>query len=142
MTVDAQLHHEISDVLIRYATGIDGKDWDLFRSCFADECVLDYSPIGVWRSPEEIATFMDAAHATSPHTMHRITNIVVTSTGDGTAKARSYVDALILMGAATAAHPTGFYDDELVRTADGWQIIRRRFTSVLMRLTNGIEPSA
>ena len=142
MTVDAQLHHEIADVLIRYATGIDSKDWELFRSCFAHECELDYSPIGVWRSPDEIAAFMDAAHANSPHTMHRITNIVVTSAGDGAAKARSYVDALILMGAATAAHPTGFYDDELVRTTDGWRIARRRFTSVLMRVTDGIEQTA
>jgi 3-phenylpropionate/cinnamic acid dioxygenase small subunit len=138
MLVDAQLHHEISEVLIRYATGIDSKDWQLFRTCFTDDCELDYSPIGVWRSLDEVATFMEAVHASCPYTLHRITNVVVTGTGDGTATARSYVDALVLLDAATAAHPTGFYDDELVRTADGWRIARRRFTSVLMRVTNGV----
>ena len=28
---------QIAEVLIRYATGIDSKDWPLLRSCWTDE---------------------------------------------------------------------------------------------------------
>ena len=36
------------------------------------------------------------------------------------------------MGAddAGGAHAAGFYDDDLVRTDDGWRIARRRYTMV------------
>ena len=49
-------------------------------------------------------------------------------------RARSYVDAIVL-GAdnATGIRAVGYYDDELVRTEHGWQIRRRRFTSVLLQ---------
>jgi SnoaL-like domain len=39
---------DIFDVLIRYATGIDRRDWSLFRAVFTDDCILDYGEIGVW----------------------------------------------------------------------------------------------
>lgn len=32
----------ISDVVHRYATGIDRRNWTLYRSCFADEAVFDF----------------------------------------------------------------------------------------------------
>ena len=31
---------------MRYATGIDRRDWALLRSCFTDDCVADYGDIG------------------------------------------------------------------------------------------------
>ena len=139
MTADATLQHDVSDVLIRYATAIDTKDWALLQTCFTAECLLDYGEIGVWRSPEEIAQFMAAAHAGSPHTLHRVTNIVVTATEAGTATARSYIDGLVLIDALTAANPAGYYDDELVRTDEGWQITRRTFTLVLMQIASGVR---
>jgi hypothetical protein len=33
----------------------------------------------------------------------------------------------------TGFNPIGFYDDELVRTPDGWRIVRRTFTMVTFR---------
>ena len=44
LTVETLLARtEISDVVHRYATGIDRRDWPLFRSCFADEIDLDFT---------------------------------------------------------------------------------------------------
>ena len=34
---------EISDVVNRYATGIDRRDWTLYRSIFADEVDFDFT---------------------------------------------------------------------------------------------------
>lgn len=34
---------DVLDVLARFAHGIDGRDWELYRSVFADEIAVDYS---------------------------------------------------------------------------------------------------
>ena len=129
--VGRDAHAEIADVLVRYATGIDRRDWSLFRSCFVADCEADYGAIGTWHNVEEITEYMQTAHEHCRHTLHRITNIGVAGVSEHAASARSYVDALI-MGpeGGGGVRATGFYDDELVRTDDGWQIARRRFTMV------------
>jgi 3-phenylpropionate/cinnamic acid dioxygenase small subunit len=38
----------VTDVLIRYATAVDTRNWDLFRSCFTPEAVADYGEVGRW----------------------------------------------------------------------------------------------
>ncbi|MDY6998754.1 MAG: nuclear transport factor 2 family protein [Actinomycetota bacterium] len=130
MTTD---HQQISDVLVRYATGIDRRDWALFRTVFAEDCELDYGEIGSWHGVDAVVEFMTAAHAMAGHTLHRITNQVIAVDGD-TATARAYVDALILsQDNSSGVNAAGFYDDELVRTGGGWRIARRRFTTVLVR---------
>ena len=121
---------DISDLLLRYATGIDRRDWVLFRTVFTDDCELDYGEIGVWKGVDAVTDFMEQVHAMAGHTMHRMSNQVITVDGD-TAEARTYVDALIMAGDnKSGVNAIGFYDDEIVRTADGWRIARRRFTAV------------
>lgn len=62
--------------------------------------------------------------------LHRLSNQAITIDGD-TAVARTYVDALIMAADnQTGVNGIGFYDDEIVRTPDGWRIARRRFTAV------------
>ncbi|BBX69091.1 nuclear transport factor 2 family protein [Mycolicibacterium psychrotolerans] len=130
---DAEDKQEITDVLIRYATGIDTRDWPLFRTVFTEDCRLDYGEIGIWHGVDAVTEFMVAAHAPAGHTMHRITNPVVTVDGD-TARARAYVDALIMAADnESGVHAAGVYDDEFVRTGQGWRLARRRFTTVLVR---------
>lgn len=124
---------DIRDVLIRYATGIDRRDWPLFRTVFTDDCELDYGEIGHWRGVDAVVEFMVAAHEMAGHTLHRITNQAVSVDGDA-ATAQAYVDALIMSQDNTSGvNAAGFYDDELVRTDTGWRIRRRRFTTVMVR---------
>jgi 3-phenylpropionate/cinnamic acid dioxygenase small subunit len=121
---------DIADVLLRYATGIDRRDWPLFRSVFTDDCELDYGEVGSWRGVDAVTEFMQQAHALAGHTMHRLTNQVVTVDGDS-AQTRTYVDALIMLADNNSGvNAAGFYDDEFVRTEKGWQIARRRFVQV------------
>jgi 3-phenylpropionate/cinnamic acid dioxygenase small subunit len=124
---------DISDLLVRYATGIDRRDWPLFRTVFTDDCELDYGEIGAWKGVEAVAKFMEQVHAMAGHTLHRLSNQVITVDGDR-ATARTYVDALIMAGdnasGGAGVNGIGFYDDDIVRTHDGWRINRRRFTVV------------
>jgi 3-phenylpropionate/cinnamic acid dioxygenase small subunit len=120
----------IADVLARYATGIDRRDWSLFRTVFTDDCQLDYGEIGAWNGVDAVTDFMEQTHAMAGHTLHRLTNQVITVDGDS-AQARTYVDALIMMADnKSGVNGIGYYDDELVRTHTGWRIARRRFTAV------------
>jgi 3-phenylpropionate/cinnamic acid dioxygenase small subunit len=130
---------DISDLLVRYATGIDRRDWPLFRTVFTDDCELDYGEVGAWTGVDAVTDFMEQVHAPAGHTLHRLTNQVITIEGDK-ALARTYVDALVMFGdnqtgsaggaGGAGANGVGFYDDEIVRTSDGWRIARRRFTAV------------
>jgi 3-phenylpropionate/cinnamic acid dioxygenase small subunit len=121
---------DISDLLVRYATGIDRRDWPLFRTVFTDDCELDYGEIGTWHGVDAVTDFMDTTHAMAGHTLHRLTNQAITLDGDN-ASARTYIDAVIMFGDnQSGVNAWGFYDDEIVRTTDGWRIARRRFTQV------------
>ena len=116
---------------MRYASGIDRRDWDLFRSCFTPDCAVDYGEIGVWNGVEEITAFMVAVHEQCGYTLHRISNVAVERLPDG-AQARSYVDAVI-MGSDNrdGVRAIGFYDDRLIYSdSGGWKIARRNFTTV------------
>ncbi len=104
---------DIADVLVRYATGIDRRDWTLFRTVFTDDCELDYGEVGSWKGVDAVTEFMQQAHALAGHTMHRLTNQVITVDGDS-AQARTYVDALIMLGDNTSGvNAAGFYDDDI-----------------------------
>jgi 3-phenylpropionate/cinnamic acid dioxygenase small subunit len=135
--VDHDVRQDVADVLVRYATGIDRRDWALFRSCFTDDCDADYGDIGVWRGADAITGWMEQSHQRCGHTLHRITNQVITPNGDGVA-ARSYVDAIVMAADnGSGARAVGYYDDEFVNTGDGWKIAGRRFTLVLVQ--TGLE---
>ena len=135
MTVEGRAKEDIAEVLVRYATGIDRRDWDLFRSCFAADCLAEYEGIGTWESADDITSFMVTAHAGMGQTMHRISNIAVDVHSDGDrAVARSYVDGVLMApDGESGFNPIGFYDDELVHATDGWRIAHRTFTMVTFR---------
>jgi SnoaL-like domain len=128
--VGREVRQDVLEVLVRYATGIDRRDWALFRSCFAEDCEADYGDIGVWRSADEITAFMEQTHAGRGHALHRVTNGTITPSTDGVS-ARCYADAIV-RGAdnMNGANAIGYYDDELTATDGGWKIARRRLTMV------------
>ncbi|MEX5712183.1 nuclear transport factor 2 family protein [Parafrankia sp. FMc6] len=130
LAVARETREEVTEVLVRYATGIDQRDWDLFRTCFTQDCQADYGGIGAWHSADTITEWMAQVHAGCGHTMHRITNVVMSSNGDGLT-ARSYVDSIVKAADnQSGTQVAGYYDDELVNTSDGWKISQRRFTPV------------
>jgi 3-phenylpropionate/cinnamic acid dioxygenase small subunit len=130
---DREARQDIAEVLVRYATGIDRRDWDLFRTCFTDDFRGDYGDLGSWQDVDGITDYMVTSHERMGHTLHRLSNIAVTVDGDA-AEARSYVDAVIMApDGGSGVNAVGFYDDRLRRTGDGWRIAERHFTMVHVR---------
>lgn len=76
----------VLDVLARFAHGIDGRDWALYRSVFADEIDLDYSsyrPGSAGRMPAD--AWVDRAKALFPGldaSQHALFNCAVSEQGD------------------------------------------------------------
>jgi len=122
---------EIAALLTRYATGIDRRDWAMFEACFTEDAHTDYGTFGEWSSAAQITAFMRDAHSAMGYTLHRLSNMAISAKGPS-ATARCYVDALLMPGAAGGEthRGIGFYDDELVKTEQGWRIRFRRFTAV------------
>jgi 3-phenylpropionate/cinnamic acid dioxygenase small subunit len=124
----------ISDVQLRYATGVDTRDWPLFRSCFTDEIETDFSSVG--GSPpqrikaddwvERVRRTIDGLQATQ----HMITNQVITLNGDE-ATCVAYVQARHHLPNETSGSDQvmyGYYTNRFVRTAEGWKIRARKLT--------------
>ena len=122
--------HDIAKVLVAYAASIDGRDWDRFRTCFTADVEAVYDGVGTWHDVEAIAAFMVEAHVGMGPTLHRLSNLDIAVDGDR-ASARSYVDAVVLAPDGELGIQTlGTYDDDLIRTDDGWRIARRHFMAV------------
>jgi SnoaL-like domain len=122
---------QIGGVLVRYATGIDRREWDLFRTCWTPDVVADYGEIGQFAGVDGLTDFMFASHDAMGPTHHRLSNFVIDVGAGGDpdrADARSNVHAVLI---ATPGDPNswidaiGHYDDTFIRTADGWRISHR-----------------
>jgi 3-phenylpropionate/cinnamic acid dioxygenase small subunit len=119
---------EIDDLLTRYATALDAKNWDLFSTCFTPDAFIDYTAAGgVKGTLTEVRQWLGDVMAKFPMTQHLVTNRAIDIDGD-TATCRSSLfnpmglpdnDSLMVF------FDGGYYRDKLLRTADGWRISER-----------------
>ena len=118
----------ISDVQLRYATGIDMRDWELYRTCFTDDLEVDFSSV-FGGGPRQVKAdrWVETVRRTISGlkaTQHMITNHVITLTGDE-ATCVAYVQARHHLPNDTGASEQamlGYYTNRFVRTPDGWRI--------------------
>ena len=136
---------EISEVQLRYATGTDTRDWQLFRSCFTDEVEIDFSagfgaplvtlPADEWvrRTAPQMESF--AA------TQHMITNLVITFDGNDRATCVAYVRARHHKPNTTGDSDQtvyGYYTNRFERTEHGWRMAAVKLTPLWMTGNYGI----
>lgn len=136
---------EISDVQLRYATGTDSHDWELFRSCFTDEIDVDFSEgFGI---PAVHLTADDWVAMTAPQmesftaTQHMMTNLVITFADDDHATCVAYVRARHHLPNSTGGSDQtvyGYYTNTFERTVDGWRIAGLKLTARWMTGNFGI----
>jgi 3-phenylpropionate/cinnamic acid dioxygenase small subunit len=119
----------IQDLLTRYTTAIDGRDWALLDGVFLPDAEIDYRSSGGIRGRyPEVRAWLERALAPFAVSQHLIANSAVELRGD---RARARTMFYNPMGARRPDGSLhlffigGYYEDELVRTPAGWRIARR-----------------
>lgn len=116
----------IADLLVRYTSALDGKDWKRLESCFTADPVFVH-PGGRLKGFPSILARTSAALEPLDATQHLLGNVVV-AVDDDVATATSYFQAQHVR-AGTPGGDTyliaGSYTDALARTGDGWRIAER-----------------
>ena len=124
---------EISDVFSRYATGIDTRNWELWRTCFTDDVVVETPTVrdGFFaKGADQLVAMCKADVEGLDATQHIITNHNINLNGD-TAHCTSYLHAQhVLRGEHSGGHLilAGYYTYDMVRTPDGWKIKKYSLT--------------
>lgn len=148
MTVEELLdRQEIDDLLVRYATAVDTKDWDLYETCFTPDAFIDYeSAGGIKGKLPEVRAWLEKTLVMFPMTQHVVCNRVVEIDGDaGTARSVFYNPMGLPQEGARQIlfFDGGYYNDKLVRTDQGWKISERiEESSYSTRLDRVLQPSS
>ncbi|GAA0486275.1 hypothetical protein GCM10009096_31320 [Parasphingorhabdus litoris] len=119
---------KITDHVLKYATGIDWHQWDLYRSIFADEIMLDFSswsgdPASIMPADDWVAG-VRATLEPFDATQHVLTNFVIDLKEDR-ANCICYMAAhhhLVVDGERQMHSIGGYYVHELERAGEGWLI--------------------
>lgn len=119
----------INDLLIDYCTAVDSRDFDAFSEIFTEDAVIDYSAMGGLRGTrDEIRDYLARVMPNFPHAQHMIGNSRVWIDGDH-ARARTMCHNPMSMPTGDGNYQVAFYgvwyNDKLIRTAEGWRICER-----------------
>lgn len=119
---------EIIEIMNLYAFALDAHAWDLFDKVFAKDVVAVFGPAGAgWDGLDAFKASFAEFHDRLDSHQHTMMGHLVEVDGD-TARAFAYGNWLLIRNAAvggTSWTGTGWYDDELVRTDEGWRITKR-----------------
>jgi SnoaL-like domain len=121
---------EIDDLLLRYATAIDARNWDLLDSVFTEDAHLDYrSAGGIAGSFPEVRRWLSEVLPIFTWTQHLVVNRVVEIDPSGDmARARSIFqnpNQCLVDGEPWLFTVGGCYHDKLQRHPVGWRITTR-----------------
>jgi SnoaL-like domain len=132
MNNQEQLEHKLNvrETIERYFFGVDAKDRRALVSCFCTDAQASYH----WLTPEQktivggIAIGDDVYAVCSLFTSstHSIANLVVDLIGEA-AEANTFAIANVVRGSSLLVRGLR-YQDRLIRTPQGWRIIRRKHT--------------
>ena len=128
----------LQDVMLKYAAGVDERDMELYRSCFADDVeVLDFGEETIYGADAWVAYVKEALKQYGA-TQHMLGPQLATVNGD-TAHARTDVQALHYMADAPDTTLTlwATYRSDMRRVNGEWKIFRHRLVPRGTRLQSG-----
>jgi hypothetical protein len=118
----------IIEVLNLYGFALDAHRWDLMDRVFTQDVHAEFGPAGAfWPNLDVVKRAFADFHESLDNHEHTMMGHVVHVEGDQ-AYAFSYGEWLLEREAAEGGSQwlgKGWYDDELVRTVDGWRIKKR-----------------
>jgi hypothetical protein len=127
-------HQEISDrleieqLLVRYCYAIDQRDWDVYRAVYTRDAVIDDVSAGPGNSVDDMVEFPSRALERVVLIQHAISTANIEIDGDS-ASARTICHCPVVLDRGDGETQMFFqglwYQDELVRTPDGWRISKR-----------------
>lgn len=120
----------IIDLTVAYGAALDERDWDGVAAVFLPDATAVYTD-REHSSAEEIVTRCREGLGRCDASHHMITNQLVQLDGDQ-ATCRSTFQAQHIRTPEAGGNfiIAGTYEDDLVRTPDGWRISHRVLTSV------------
>lgn len=121
---------EIDDLLTRYATGVDRKDWDLWETCFTPDARIDYTAFGgIAGDVKEVRAWLEKTMDMFLMSQHMILNKEISLDGDTATSRAGFYNPMALPiddgEQRLLFFEGGYYCDRLRRTGDGWRIEER-----------------
>ncbi|KOG91763.1 nuclear transport factor 2 family protein [Streptomyces varsoviensis] len=120
---------EIQELLVAYATAVDGKDFDALDQIFTEDAHIDYTAFGaIAGTLAEMKKYLTSSMAQLTACQHLMANTEIRLDGD---RATGRVMAWNALGFPTEdgephiALLGMWYIDEYTRTPAGWRISRR-----------------
>ncbi len=114
------------DLLTRYATAVDRRDWEQYRSIFTTDAEIDYTSAGgIAGTVDEIVEFLSTSLEMFEMTQHLVSNIDLEVNGDSATVTAMFNNPMRLPGGDTW-FTGGWYHHDLVRTPNGWRSRRLR----------------
>ncbi len=121
---------EIQQLLVDYVTAIDTRCFDDLDAVFTRDAYIDYRAMGgIHGHYPQVKAWLSQVLPAFANYGHMLGLPAVTVAGD-TATARTFCfNPMVFAGERPATMLLGlWYDDEFVRTADGWRMSRRAET--------------
>lgn len=118
---------DIGEVLARYCSALDARDWTGLEAVFTPDAGCDYGALGNPHGAAEIASLIRSTIGDLDATQHLIGNVTVTVQGDTATADCSLIAQHIRADTPGGDHYLlgGRYSDRLVRTPEGWRIAHR-----------------
>lgn len=125
----------VAQTVYKYATAIDTRDWDLYRSLFTDEVEMDFES---WNKvprhrirADELKENIRGFFAGLDATQHSMSNPIVTIDGNR-ARCVVYMQAEHFLDDQQPSRRYvigGYYTDDLVRVGADWKIVSVKLTA-------------
>lgn len=125
---------EIQQLLVDYATAIDQRRFDELDQIFTPDAYIDYRAMGGIDGPyPQVKAWLAEVLPNFPAYCHLNGNFDIRLAGD-TATGRTMCLNPMRLSDGQILFCALWYDDEFVRTADGWRLTRRVETKCMDKL--------